>query len=57
MKNLTDEESTETHMFDFSGYVRDSLFYNNGNKTFIGKMKDELNGKIINTFVGLHAKI
>ena len=44
-------------MFDFSGYVRDSLFYNNENKTFIGKMKDELNGKIINTFVGLHAKI
>ena len=47
----------DKHLFDFSGYEKESPFYNDENKKVIGKMKDELNGEIIEEFVGLRAKM
>ena len=44
-------------MFDFSGYEKESPFYNDENKNIIGKMKGELIGEIIEEFVGLRAKM
>ena len=44
-------------MFDFSGYEKDSRFYDDENKKLIGKMKDELKKEIIEQFVGLKEKI
>ena len=47
----------DKHLFDFSGYEKESTFYNDKNKKIIGKMKDELNREIIEDFVGLRAEI
>ena len=44
-------------LFDFSGYEKENPFYNDENKKVIGKMKDELNGEIIEEFVSLKAKM
>ena len=44
-------------MFDFSGFEKESPFYNDENKKVIGKMKNELNGEIIEEFLGLSEKI
>ena len=39
-------------LFDFSNYSKDSKFFNETNKKFIGKMKDEFGGVILVEFVG-----
>ena len=39
-------------LFGFRDYPKDSQFYDPVNKKVIGKMKDEVRGKIINEFVG-----
>ena len=44
-------------MFDFSNYPKDSKFFDQDNKKFIGKIKDESEGKIIGEFVGLKSKM
>ena len=45
-------------MFDFSGYPKDSVYYDNSNKKALGKMENELNGnRVINEFVGLKSKM
>ena len=44
-------------MFDFSGYLLNSNFFDPANKKVIGKMKDEFKGKIISEFVGLKSKM
>ena len=44
-------------MFDFSGYPQQSKFFDLDNKKVIGKMKDEVKGKMISEFVGLKSKI
>ena len=44
-------------MFDFSDYPKDSKFFDPTNKKFIGKMKDESEGKIIDEFVELKSKM
>ena len=41
------------NLFDFSDYLEDSNIFDLVNKKVIGKMKDELKGKIIGEFVGL----
>ena len=44
-------------MFDFSGYPRDSEFFDPVNKKVIGKRKDQFKGKIISEFVSLKSKM
>ena len=44
-------------MFDFSNYPNDSKFFDETNKKVIGKMEDELEGEIIDEFVGLKSKM
>ena len=45
------------NLFDFSVYPEDSEFFNPVNKNVIGKMKDEVKGKINSEFVGLKSKM
>ena len=44
-------------MFNYSDYPKDSKFFDPANKKVIGKMKDEVKGKIISEFVGLKSKM
>ena len=39
--------------FDFSGYLKDSVYYDISNKNLLGKMKDEFNRTKISEFIGL----
>ena len=42
-------------LFHFSDYSRESKFYDNKNKrVIVGKMKDEMNGKVVSEFIGLN---
>ena len=41
--NAYEDFYANRHLFDFFGYEKESPFYNDENKTIIGKMKDELN--------------
>ena len=45
------------NLFDFSNYPEDSKFFDQANKNVIGKMKDESEGKIIATLVGLTSRM
>ena len=55
--NVYEDFYADAQFFDFSGYEKESPFYNDENKKVIRKMKDELNGEIIEEFVGLGAKL
>ena len=39
--------------FDFSNFSKDSMYFDETDKKFIGKMKDELRGVIVDELVGL----
>ena len=43
----------DKNLFDFSDYPLNLKFFDPVNKKVIGKMKDELKGKIISEFIGL----
>ena len=45
------------NLFDFTDYPQHSEFFDPVNKTVIGRMKDELKGKIISKFIGLKSKM
>ena len=47
----------DKHLFNFSGYLKNSVYYDDLNKKVLGKMKDELGGVKINEFVGLKPKM
>ena len=47
----------DRELFDFSGYSKDSVYYDSSNKKVLGKMKDEFNGVKIVEFVGLKSKM
>ena len=47
----------DKHLFEFSGYPKDSIYFDSTNKNVLGKMKDELNGNKIAEFVDLKSKM
>ena len=47
----------DRNLFDLSNYLKNSKFYDTTNKKVIGKMKDELGGKVTFEFVGLKSKM
>ena len=51
--NVYEDIYADKQLFDFSGYEKESPFYNDENKKVISKMKGELNREIIDEFVGL----
>ena len=51
-----DLKEINTHM-DFSDYPKNHVNYDVSNKKELGKFKDEMNGKIINEFIGLKPKM
>ena len=55
--SVYDEVFRDKELFDFSGYDKKSKYYDCANKKVIGKMKDEMSGKIIAEFVGLRSKM
>ena len=55
--NVYDQCFKDKELFDFTGYSKDSIYYDDSNKKKLGKMKDELNGNKIDKFVGLKSKM
>ena len=55
--NVYEDVYADKQLFNFSGYEKESPFYDDENKKVIGKMKDELSGEIIVEFVDLRAKM
>jgi hypothetical protein len=47
----------DSHRFDTSNFPQDHFLYSDKNKKVLGKMKDELDGRIITEFVGLRSKM
>ena len=54
---LYDQCFKDKHLFDFSGYPKDSVYYDSSNKKMLCKMKDEMSGVKIDEFVGLKSKM
>ena len=55
--NVYEQSFKDKHSFDFSGYPRNSVCFDDSNKKVLGKMKDELSGDKIDEFVGLKSKM
>ena len=55
--NVYEQCFKEKDLFDFSGYPKDSVYYDISNKKVLGKMKDEFNGTKISEFIGLKSKM
>ena len=55
--NVYEKCFKDRELFDFSGYPKDSIYFDDSNKKKLGKMKDEFNGNKIDEFVGLKSKI
>ena len=56
-RNVYDQRFKDKHLFDFSGYPKDSVYHDGLNKKVLVKMKDELNGSKIVEFVRLKSKM
>ena len=56
-ENIHKEFYKRKDFFDFSNYSKDSTIYDDTNKKFIGKMKDEYGDAIIDQFTGLKSKM
>ena len=56
-KNFYKQCFKDKELFDFSGYLKDSVYHDSSNKKLLGKMKDEFNGVKIAEFVGLKSKM
>ena len=55
--NVCDQCFKDKHLFDFSGYPKDSVYYCDLDKKVLDKMKNELNGVRTVEFVGLESKM
>ena len=55
--NVYEECFKDKELFDFIGYSKDSIYYDDSNKKKLGTMKDEFNGNKIDEFVGLKSKM
>ena len=55
--NVYDQCFKDKELFDFSGYSKDSIYFDDSNKKKLGKMKDEFNGNKTDEFVGLKSKM
>ena len=55
--NVYEKCFKDKHLFDFSGYPKDSVYYCDINKKVFGKMKDYMNGVKVDEFVGLKSKM
>ena len=55
--NVYDQCFKDKHLFDYSGYPKDSIYYDSSNKKMLGKMIDELNGSKTVEFVALKSKM
>ena len=55
--NVYEQCFKDKELFDFSGYPRDSIYFDDSNKKKLGKMKDEFNGNKMDEFVGLKSKM
>ena len=55
--NVYDQCFKDKELFDFSGYSKDSNYYDDSNKKKLGKTKDEFNGNKIDEFVRLKSKM
>ena len=56
-ENVYEQSFKDKELFDFSGYSKDSIYYDDSNKKKLGKMKEEFNGNKIDEFVGLKSKM
>ena len=56
-ENVYEEFYKWKDLFDFSNYSKDSIFYDDTNKTVIGIIKDEYGGVGIDEFIGLKSKM
>ena len=54
---MYDQCFKDKELFDFSGYDKNSIYFDDSNKKKLGKMKDEFNGNKIDEFVGLKSKM
>ena len=57
IEDVYEDFSKDKNLIDFSDYSLNSRFYDSANKNVIGKMKDELKGKIISEFIGLKSNM
>lgn len=55
--DLYEDMASHMHHFDTSDYPVDHPLHSNVNKKVLGKMKDEMAGKVINEFIGLKPKM
>ena len=55
--NVYEQCFKDKDLFDFSGYQKDSVYYDVSNKKVLGKMKDEFYDFKILEFVGLKSKM
>ena len=55
--NVYEQCFKDKDLFDFSGYPKDSVYYDISNKKLFGKMKEEFNGTKISEFIGLKSKM
>ena len=55
--NVYEQCFKDKKLFDFSGYDKNSIYYDDSNKKKLGKMKDAFNGNKTDEFVGLKSKM
>ena len=55
--NIYEKIYLDKHVFDFSNYPKDSKSHDDNNVKVIGKLKDEMCGKVVDEFVGLKSKM